>query len=174
MKNSSTTATVRCNYTSPLGPMTLAARGNALCGIWFNGQKHQPDFSQWPIDDAHPVFAIAIEQLKAYFAGTRDTFDVALNLESGTDFQQAVWQALCSIAPGQTMSYGDICRAIGKPKAARAVGAAIGRNPISIVVPCHRVVGSNGALTGYAGGLDRKVALLELERHAHLPNAKQQ
>ena len=144
--------------------MTLAASGHALTGVWFNGQKHQPDFSQWPLDATHPVFATAIEQLSAYFDGTRHRFDLALNLQSGTAFQQAVWKALCSIAPGKTMSYGDIGRAIGKPNAARAVGAAIGRNPLSIVVPCHRVVGSGGALTGYAGGLDRKLALLKLEQ----------
>lgn len=155
--------TVRCNYTSPLGAMTLAASGHALSGVWFNGQKHQPDFSQWPVDATHPVLIQALEQLTGYFAGTRHTFDLALDLQCGTTFQQAVWQALCSIAPGQTVSYGDICRAIGKPHAARAVGAAIGRNPLSIVVPCHRVVGSNGALTGYAGGLERKVALLKRE-----------
>lgn len=144
--------------------MTLAASGHALTGVWFNGQKHQPDFSQWALDEKRPVFVTAMEQLSAYFAGTRHRFDVALNLQSGTAFQQAVWEALRSIAPGETVSYGDICRAIGKPNAARAVGAAIGRNPLSIVVPCHRVVGSSGALTGYAGGLDRKVALLKLEQ----------
>jgi methylated-DNA-[protein]-cysteine S-methyltransferase len=151
--------------------MTLAAQGDALIGVWFNGQKHQPDFSLWTIDEDHPVLKTSMRQLTEYFAGTRDSFDVALDLQSGTAFQQAVWQALRTITPGSTESYGDICRAIGKPNAARAVGAAIGRNPLSIVVPCHRVVGSTGALTGYAGGIERKVALLQLEQHAPKGNA---
>ncbi len=102
-------------------------------------------------------------QLDGYFSGQRTTFDGALDLRAGTPFQQAVWQALRAIAPGTTTSYGALSRAIGKPRAVRAVGAAIGRNPISIIVPCHRVVGSSGALTGYAGGLQRKSALLQLE-----------
>jgi methylated-DNA-[protein]-cysteine S-methyltransferase len=151
--------------------MTLAAQGDALIGVWFNGQKHQPDFALWSIDEDHPVLKTAMRQLTEYFAGKRDRFDVVLDLQSGTAFQQAVWQALRTITPGSTESYGDICRAIGKPNAARAVGAAIGRNPLSIVVPCHRVVGSTGALTGYAGGIERKVALLKLEQQAPKGNA---
>lgn len=156
--------TVRCSYQSPLGGMTLAARANALVGVWFDGQKHQPDFSQWPLDNTHPVLLTARQQLAEYFAGTRSTFDMPLDLGNGTPFQQVVWQALCAIGPGKTASYGDVSHTIGKPSAARAVGAAIGKNPLSIIVPCHRVVGSTGALTGYAGGLERKVALLKLER----------
>jgi methylated-DNA-[protein]-cysteine S-methyltransferase len=144
--------------------MTLAAKGDALTGVWFNGQKHQPDFTQWAQDDDHPVLKAAVRQLTEYFEGKRENFNVALNLQNGTAFQQAVWKALATIPPGSTQSYGDICRSIGKPLAARAVGAAIGRNPLSIVVPCHRVVGSTGALTGYAGGIERKVALLKLEQ----------
>ncbi|MGH8797701.1 MAG: methylated-DNA--[protein]-cysteine S-methyltransferase, partial [Caldimonas sp.] len=102
------------------------------------------------------------EQLHAYFDGTSKTFDVPLDLQ-GTPFQRAVWQALLAIEPGTTRSYADIAREIGKPVAMRAVGAAVGKNPVSILVPCHRVIGSNGSLTGYAGGLDRKTALLRLE-----------
>ena len=103
------------------------------------------------------------QQLTEYFAGQRVRFDVPMDLAGGTAFQQSVWQALLTIAPGETASYSDISRRIGKPAAVRAVGAAVGRNPISIIVPCHRVLGADGALTGYAGGLERKTALLQLE-----------
>jgi methylated-DNA-[protein]-cysteine S-methyltransferase len=101
--------------------------------------------------------------LLQYFASERTRFDLTLDLISGTAFQRSVWQQLLHIAPGTTCSYGAISQRIGQPSAARAVGAAIGRNPISIIVPCHRVVGVNGAMTGYAGGIDRKIALLQLE-----------
>jgi methylated-DNA-[protein]-cysteine S-methyltransferase len=101
-------------------------------------------------------------QLRDYFAGARTAFDVPLDLQ-GTDFQRAVWNALLNIAPGRTSTYGEIARELGVPSASRAVGAAVGRNPVSIIVPCHRVVGSSGALTGYAGGLDRKRSLLRIE-----------
>ena len=157
-------ATVRCSYLSPLGGMTLAARGNTLTGVWFNGQKHQPDFSQWAADAKSPVLIETKRQLAEYFAGKRRAFELPLDLSNGTAFQQTVWQALLSIAPGKTWSYGEVGQAIGKPTAARAVGAAVGKNPLSIVVPCHRVVGSNGAITGYAGGVERKAVLLKLEK----------
>ena len=101
--------------------------------------------------------------MREYFAGTRTAFELPLDLQGGTVFQQSVWQALLSIPRGGTTSYGVISRSIGQPAAVRAVGAAVGRNPVSIVVPCHRVLGAGGALTGYAGGLDRKTALLRLE-----------
>jgi methylated-DNA-[protein]-cysteine S-methyltransferase len=110
------------------------------------------------------VLLAAQAQLADYFAARLTVFDLPLGLVSGTAFQQAVWRALLEIAPGATVSYGELARRIGKPQAVRAVGAAVGRNPLSIVVPCHRVVGANGALTGYAGGLERKVALLALEK----------
>jgi len=158
--------TLRCAFTGPLGPMVLAAHDTALVGVWFDGQQHQPDFSVWASAPQHPVLQQAVTQLQQYFAGQRRTFDLPLDLSSGTDFQQAVWAALQEVATGTTVSYGTISQRIGKPKAVRAVGAAIGRNPLGIVVPCHRVVGANGALTGYAGGLDRKIALLDLERLA--------
>ena len=105
-------------------------------------------------------------RLQAYFAGEPLVVDVPLDLSAGTDFQQAVWQQLLRLTPGKLGSYGVIARAIGKPNAVRAVGAAVGRNPISILVPCHRVLGSGGQLTGYAGGLWRKQALLKLEGHS--------
>jgi methylated-DNA-[protein]-cysteine S-methyltransferase len=103
------------------------------------------------------------QQLADYFAGRRRQFDLPLDLSHGTAFQQSVWQALLAIAPGRTTSYGALALAVGKPAAVRAVGAAVGRNPISVIVPCHRVLGADGSLTGYAGGLERKRALLELE-----------
>jgi methylated-DNA-[protein]-cysteine S-methyltransferase len=109
------------------------------------------------------VLQQAAEQLAQYFAGQRSTFDLPLDLSNGTAFQQAVWQALLDIAPGQTCSYKTLSAAVGRPAAMRAVGGAVGRNPLSIIVPCHRVVGAHGALTGYAGGLARKTALLQLE-----------
>jgi methylated-DNA-[protein]-cysteine S-methyltransferase len=143
--------------------MTLAAHDQALVWTGFDGQKHAPDTSQWPVANAHPVLRLACDELQQYFAAERQTFDVPLDLGSGTEFQQRVWQALLDIAPGATTSYGAISEGMGQPRAVRAVGGAVGRNPISIIVPCHRVVGRNGALTGYAGGLGRKVALLQLE-----------
>ena len=158
--------TLRCAYTGPLGPMTLATHGSALVGVWFDGQQHQPDSSVWALAPQHPVLLQAVSQLQQYFAGERRVFDLPLDLGGGTDFQQKVWAALRDVATGTTVSYGTISQRIGKPQAVRAVGAAIGRNPLSIVVPCHRVVGAHGALTGYAGGLDRKIALLDLERLA--------
>lgn len=143
--------------------MTLAARNGHMVGIWFDGQKHQPDGAAWAMDASVPVLQAAREQLADYFAGTRHHFDLPLDLHRGTAFQQAVWHALLAIPCGATTSYGALAQSLGNPAAVRAVGSAVGRNPISIVVPCHRVVGSNGALTGYAGGLDRKVALLQRE-----------
>jgi len=154
---------VRATYRSPLGPMTVAATGRGLAGLWFDGQRHEPDHSAWPEQADNPVLRQAMGQLDAYFAGQPATFDLPLDLGHGTTFQQAVWQALLAIPRGATTSYGGLCRQLGNPSAMRAVGAAVGRNPISIVVPCHRVLGADGSLTGYAGGLERKRALLQLE-----------
>ena len=151
---------------SPLGPMWLAATDTDLAGMWFVGQRHAPDTSDWTClssSQQHPVLSAANQQLQAYFAGSLRQFDLPLDLRGGTVFQQAVWQALLRIPVGETTSYGDISRRIANPQAIRAVGTAIGRNPISIIVPCHRVLGADGSLTGYAGGLDRKLALLKLE-----------
>jgi methylated-DNA-[protein]-cysteine S-methyltransferase len=155
--------TVRCALASPWGPMTLVAHDDALVWAGFDGQKHAPDFNQYPESPEHPLLQLACEELRQYFAGERRQFDVPVDLSNGTVFQQRVWSALQDIAPGATTSYGAISQSIGNAAAVRAVGGAVGRNPISIIVPCHRVVGSNGAMTGYAGGLSRKVALLQLE-----------
>ena len=146
----------------------MAATDKGLTGLWFERQKHLPTQLQggpaWPEDPGHAVLQQTFRQLTEYFAGERSEFELPLDLTCGTDFQQSVWRALLKIQSGSTQSYGDISRQIGKPIAGRAVGAAVGKNPVSIVVPCHRVIGSNGALTGYAGGLERKTALLQLEK----------
>ena len=159
-------STVQARYLSPLGPMIVAATGSGLAGVWFEGQRHLPDHSGWPHAPGHPVLAKAVQQLSDYFAGRRTRFDLPLDLQGGTAFQQSVWQALLAIPSGATTSYGDLSQRVGRPTAVRAVAAAIGRNPVSIVVPCHRVLGRDGSLTGYAGGLERKSALLDLERAA--------
>lgn len=150
-------------YASPLGAMRIAARAGGLAGLWFEGQRHEPDTSGWTHDPRHPLLQEAARQLDDYFAGRRRAFELPLDLQGGTAFQQAVWRGLLDIPNGRTTSYAELARGIGRAGAARAVGAAVGRNPWSIVVPCHRVVGTGGALTGYAGGLDRKTALLKLE-----------
>jgi methylated-DNA-[protein]-cysteine S-methyltransferase len=150
-------------YESPLGTMLVAASDNGVAGVWFVGQRHGPDSSGWREDAQHPVLREAVAQLRAYFAGERTQFDLPLDLEAGTPFQRSVWDALRAIPTGATTSYAQIARQLGRPQAARAIGAAVGRNPVSIVVPCHRVLGTGGSLTGYAGGLDRKTALLRLE-----------
>jgi len=157
------TERVCVHHESPLGPMLLAATDRGLAGVWFLGQKHGPDSSGWREDPQHPVLREAVTQLRAYFAGERDSFDLPLDLQAGTAFQQDVWKALLAIPRGATTSYAQLARQLGRPQAMRAVGAAVGRNPVSIVVPCHRVLGSSGSLTGYAGGLERKTALLKLE-----------
>jgi methylated-DNA-[protein]-cysteine S-methyltransferase len=155
--------TVFTTWPGPLGPMTLAANPRGLSGVWFDGQRHGPDTSGWRHDPAPPVFQHTIDQLANYFAGLRSRFELPLDLTAGTPFQQQVWRALLGIAHGTTTSYGLLSAAIGKPAAVRALGAAVGRNPISVIVPCHRVLGADGSLTGYAGGLERKTALLALE-----------
>ncbi len=156
---------------TPLGDMLLAASVSGLAGAWFvQGQKHMPDtalMESWPIakktDLMQVILDKASQQLIDYFAGKLKVFDLPFDLSSGTAFQQSVWHEINKVSCGKTNTYGAICHAIQKPAAARAVGAAVGKNPISIIIPCHRIVGSTGALTGYAGGLDRKMALLELE-----------
>jgi methylated-DNA-[protein]-cysteine S-methyltransferase len=154
-------------YTShirtPLGGVTMAATDQGLAGVWFDQQRHWPDTEGWQTQDDHPALLEAAAQLRDYFAGRREHFDMKLDLSHGTAFQQSVWQALLAIPPGKTTSYGALSVGVGNPAAVRAVGAAVGRNPISVIVPCHRVLGADGSLTGYAGGLDRKQALLQLE-----------
>ncbi len=158
-------------FSSPLGPLWLSATDRGLSGLWFGEQKHLPDFSdaqRWTRGH-HPFMHAAIEQLTSYFAGQMKAQDfqfgkgLILDLDQGTAFQKSVWQSLLSIPMGGCTSYGALAAKIGKPAAVRAVGAAVGRNPIGILVPCHRVLGRDGTLTGYAGGLDKKVALLRLE-----------
>ena len=149
-------------HESPLGPMLVAATQRGIAGVWFQGQRHGPDISRWNEQSDHPLLLQAAAQLDEYFQGRRESFDLPLDLQGGTAFQQSVWRALLAIPRGSTTSYAELGRRIGRD-APRAVGAAVGRNPLSIVVPCHRVVGTGGALTGYAGGLERKTALLRLE-----------
>ena len=144
------------------GPLLIAIDGAGLRHVEFmQGERPVLPQAEWQRDDA--ALAPFVEQFAAYFAGRLRRFDLPL-AATGTPFQQAVWQALCDIPYGETRSYGDIARTIGKPNAVRAVGAANGRNPLSIIIPCHRVIGQNGSLTGYAGGLPIKQALLTLER----------
>ena len=163
-KPSTTRSIVQSHTTSPLGDVVLAATSKGLAGVWFvHRQAHLPDSSHWRTDDAHPVLQAASQQLHDYFEGRRQTFDLPLSPAWGTAFQRAVWQALQRIPYGRTSTYGNIARDLGNPKAVRAVGAAIGQNPHSIIVPCHRVLGANGSLTGFAGGLDRKRHLLAHE-----------
>ncbi|MHB1930312.1 MAG: methylated-DNA--[protein]-cysteine S-methyltransferase [Acidimicrobiales bacterium] len=149
---------------SPLGPLTAVADDGAISALYLDGQQHRPPDAALGRQD-RMVLGELRTQLDAYFAGALTDFDLSL-APSGTPFQQRVWAALQEIAYGSTATYGEIAIVIGAPRAARAVGLANGRNPISIVVPCHRVVGAGGALTGYAGGLERKQWLLDHE-HAH-------
>lgn len=150
---------------SPLGPLTLAGRGGTLRHVLMLDHAHAPNRLDWVRDDS--AFAAAVEQLSAYFAGERTQFDLDYEMV-GTEFQRRVWTALLTIPYGQTRSYGQLALQIGAPTASRAVGLANGRNPLSIIVPCHRVIGGTGSLTGYGGGIDRKRILLDLERrHTH-------
>jgi methylated-DNA-[protein]-cysteine S-methyltransferase len=147
---------------TPLGPLTALACDDGLMGLWFDYQQHWPGTLDAPVDDAQRWIAQARDELDLYFAGRLREFKVAL-APQGTEFQEAVWRRLCAIRCGATTSYGRIAREVGSPQASRAVGAAVGRNPITVIVPCHRVIGENGTLTGYAGGLHRKQALLDIE-----------
>jgi methylated-DNA-[protein]-cysteine S-methyltransferase len=151
---------------SAVGPLTLVAQDGAIVGLYMDSQRHRPGDDKLGEPDsrgrqAEPFKALAV-QLDAYFAGELIRFTVPL-APLGTQFQQRVWAALLEIPYGETQSYGQLAERIGSPGAARAVGLANGKNPIGIVIPCHRVVGSNGSLTGYGGGLDRKKQLLDLE-----------
>jgi methylated-DNA-[protein]-cysteine S-methyltransferase len=149
---------------SPLGPLTLVADGDALVGVYMAGQAHRPSDERFgapaPADD--PTLTAAAHELGQYFAGDRTAFTVPLRA-AGTEFQRAVWDAIAAIPYGETATYTELAEEVGRPTAVRAVGAAVGRNPLTVVVPCHRVVGASGSLTGYAGGLDRKRTLLALE-----------
>jgi methylated-DNA-[protein]-cysteine S-methyltransferase len=150
---------------TPLGTLLLLASDAGLAMAWFEDHEQVPLALRHAPHAAaeHPVLRHATRQIKEYFDGRRTRFDLPLDLSSGTAFQQAVWQDLLTLPFGHTCSYGDVAARIARPTAVRAVGAAVGANPIGIIVPCHRVIGANGALTGYAAGLDRKTYLLQLE-----------
>lgn len=151
---------------SPYGPLTLVAEDGALCGLYMEDQRHRPPEETFG-DRDDDLFAEAEEQLTAYFAGELKEFTLELRL-NGTPFQRSVWDQLTRIPYGETRSYGELADALGSPRASRAVGLANGRNPVGIIVPCHRVIGANGNLTGYGGGLPRKQRLLDFERDAGL------
>ncbi len=161
-------------HTTPLGTVYIAVGDAGLRGLWFDGQKHFENQKNWQNTHfvQHPWQSLLQKTqhwLDGYFSAVASKrlsfppFDGPLDLSGGTEFQQMVWRALLRIGSGQTATYGAVAASIARPSAVRAVGAAVGRNPISIVVPCHRVLGTNGALTGYAGGLHRKTALLTIE-----------
>lgn len=148
---------------TPLGTMTAAASAEGLAGLWFDDQAHHPGPLAVLVDDQHPHLQAAARALAAYFDGAANPLDgLALDMH-GTPFQRAVWRALIALPRGATSTYGRIAAVAGSPAAVRAAGAAIGRNPVSVLVPCHRVLGQGGGLTGYAGGLHRKTALLQAE-----------
>ena len=153
-------------YESPHGRMLLVAADEALCGVYFDGQKYLANVApEWRRDAQHAPLRQAARELAEYFGGERKRFETPLAPE-GTAFQKSVWNAISTVGFGETITYGELARRAGSKGSARAAGAATGRNPIGIIVPCHRIVGSNGSLTGYAGGLDRKRALLALESGA--------
>ncbi|MFG2429618.1 methylated-DNA--[protein]-cysteine S-methyltransferase [Streptomyces sp. NPDC048590] len=164
MTSTFTTARQHTAVDSPYGELTLVATDGVLSGLYMTGQRHRPPEETFGVPDPRP-FVETARQLDAYFAGELTEFDLPLRLE-GTDFQRAVWAELVRIPYGETRSYGELADRMGKPGASRAVGLANGRNPVGIIVPCHRVVGASGSLTGYGGGLDRKQRLLDFERGA--------
>jgi len=152
-----------CYMDSPLGQILLARDQEGLIGLWFEGQKYyrEPEHD-WESKPGDKLLKQAVAQLTAYFKNGNTEFDLPLSL-AGTEFQQSVWQELLHIPGGETITYGELAKRLGKPKAVRAAAAAVGRNPASIIVPCHRVMGANGSLTGYAGGIERKQHLLSIE-----------
>ncbi|CAN5319963.1 methylated-DNA--[protein]-cysteine S-methyltransferase [soil metagenome] len=152
---------------SPLGPLTLAGRGPVLTHVRMVDQTYEPERADWTLDDR--AFPDAVEQLAAYFSGELRQFQLKIEFE-GTPFQRLVWEALRTIPYGETRTYGEMARQIGNPTASRAVGLANGHNPIAVIVPCHRVIGANGSLTGFGGGLHRKRALLDMEKSASSPS----
>ena len=150
-------------FDTPLGPTYATADDDAVTGIYFEGQRHGvPIAADWVEDPEHPPLAACVRQLAEYFAGTRGDFELALR-PRGTAFQQRVWAQIARVPLGATITYAELARRAGAHAAVRAAGAATGRNPLSIVVPCHRIVGRDGSLTGYAGGLGKKAWLLERE-----------
>ena len=157
-------STFHTTFESPIGPLLLMSDGKSLTGLHTDSDKHRPALRpDWIRDEAAAPFAAAKAQLRAYFEGRLTDFDLPL-VPQGTEFQLRVWQELRGIPYGETISYAELARRIGRPQASRAVGHANARNPISIIVPCHRVIGADKSLTGYAGGLERKRMLLEMEK----------
>lgn len=160
--------TTRSQWQSPLGLIHLSASPVGLSGVFFENQRHMPELQAWPVQEHNAFMQAAIDVLDRYFSGQAQALDaplsLPLDLQCGTPFQQSVWQALLRIPAGRTQSYGQLAQQIHQPRAVRAVGAAVGRNPISLLVPCHRIVGAAGQLTGYAGGLWRKENLLQREQ----------
>jgi methylated-DNA-[protein]-cysteine S-methyltransferase len=157
---------------SPIGRLLLTSDGTALTGLYMEPSRKAQSTEGWIQDLSVPPLAAAVRQLTEYFAGTRREFDLPLRPQ-GTAFQQRVWRELTEIPYGETWSYGELAKRIDKPSASRAVGLANGRNPISILVPCHRVIGADGSLTGYGGGLDRKRWLLAHEGSTKSPGARE-
>ena len=158
------TAPVHACCPTPLGTLLLAATPAGLCGAWFTEQQRDtPDPRDWPLAQGDPFIDAAIAQLTEYFNGQRRDFELLLDLSAGTLFQQAVWRALLGVPAGTAITYGELAVRTGRPDAVRASGSAVGRNPLSIIVPCHRILGQGQSLNGYGGGLPRKVALLALE-----------
>ena len=152
------------HYDSPLGGMTMASCGQSLTALWFEGTREGACFADgMSAMTMLPVFDETCRWLDLYFAGKKPDFTPPLS-PNGTPFQQRVWEILLTIPYGKTMSYGDVARRISATMSAQAIGGAVGRNPIGIIIPCHRVIGADGSLTGYGGGLDRKRWMLELER----------
>ena len=155
--------TAQRRWASPLGTIWAARTAAGLAGLWFaEGQKDTPDTIDAPLRDDDALLQAVEVALADYWRDGTLAWDLPLDLH-GTPFQREVWQALLKVPQGHTLSYRGLAERIGRPQAVRAVGAAVGRNPVSILVPCHRILGSDGSLTGYAGGLERKVALLRLE-----------
>jgi len=149
---------------TPLGWLSATRSERGLSGLWFDDQKHHPGVLDLPVSEADPLLSRVDAALQAYFGGSGLPADILAALDpQGTPFQQQVWRSLLQIAPGCSESYSALAHRIGRPLAVRAVGAAVGRNPVSILIPCHRVLGASGELTGYAGGLARKRAMLNLE-----------
>lgn len=152
---------------TPLGQMRLVASPKGLRGAWFTDQDLLPSAESWTLAEANPILEQARRELDEWFAGQRRIFDVPLD-PIGTTFQHKVWHALCALDFGKLASYGDLARTVGSPKGAQAIGGAVGRNPIIIIIPCHRVIGADTSLTGFGGGLPRKQALLAHEGNRYV------
>ena len=154
------------NYSSPLGEMLIVSDGEAICGVWFYGQKYFPSLDNLIENNDLTIFKDVKNWFDDYFKGNNPKINFKL-MPLGSEFRQKVWKILLEIPYGQTLTYGEIASRISSSMSAQAVGGAVGHNPISIIIPCHRVLGANGKLTGYAGGLDKKIKLLKLEKNSN-------